>query len=131
MQTDQPGISEYYRQFSEIVAALQPGFIYLRPTSARENSRFVANLRGRHRADKVSSGETSTPFATRNGLQGIDGMHEFWEMYAKLCDSVFDQWKHPKKQIRFKHGNYTRHFDEAMSFVEKPYEFTNPLSEAG
>jgi len=47
MQTDQPGISEYYDEFSGIVAGLEPGFIYLRPNNARENSRFVANLRGK------------------------------------------------------------------------------------
>ena len=119
MHNNHSNMTEYFVKFSEIVTSLEPGFIYLRPNDAQQNSRFITKLRGEHWAEKVSKGETSTPFAIRNGLLGLEGMHKFWQNYAELCDSLFELWKLPKKQILFEHSDYSNHVEESMGFVTK------------
>lgn len=118
LQFEQADPAEYLLAFEEVVSSLTTGFVYLRPNSALENSRLVSTLRGERWAAIVSRGETSTPFASRNNLEGLEGMHSFWAKYAEVCDSLFESWKLPKKKIQFESGDYSRHITEILGFLQ-------------
>lgn len=87
-ERDHQAIAEYVARFEEIVAPLQPGFIYLRPADAETHSQATANFRGPDWTGKVAAYIEQTPYARRRGLRGEAGMHRFWADYAQLCDAL-------------------------------------------
>jgi hypothetical protein len=83
-----PGIKSYFASFQEIVASLDPRFIYLRPADLHRHSEFTAEQRGKKWAEKVSDYLEGTPYAKKHSLRGLTGMHRFWASYGAECDSL-------------------------------------------
>lgn len=118
MENDVGGIENYFSKFVDVVKPLAPAMIYLRPSDVVENSRYISDLRGDEWAKKVAEGETHTPYAVRNNLSGLEGMHVFWQEYACLCDSLLSLWTLPRHTIRFEPGNWKHHVSGAWRFLK-------------
>ena len=118
MENDRDGIDHYFSEFVNVVKPLSPAMVYLRPNDIVKNSRYICKLRGEEWATKVANYETGTPFSRKRNLSGIEGMHQFWKEYARLCDALLPLWTLPSRTIQFESGHWQHHIPEVCSFLE-------------
>lgn len=117
MENNCDGIEKYFAEFVKQVQPLAPALIYLRPNDAFQNSRFISGFRGEKWSNKVSRYEMNTPYAINKNLVGLEGLHNFWDEYAKLCDSLLSLWTLPKLTIKFDCGDWAHHLPAASQFL--------------
>jgi hypothetical protein len=117
MEKSLPGIAAYFQRFEEIISVLEPKMVYLRPSDVASHSRYVCALRGEKWSTKVSGYLAQTDYSLRHELQGLEGMHRFWDEYASLCDSLVAETLIPTKRIEFAPGEWERHMAEATTFL--------------
>lgn len=111
------GIEPYYNQFEEIVRVLAPKMVYLRPSNVREHSAYISALRGGLWSEKVASYLATTPYCVDHHLQGLQGMHRFWDAYAQRCDALVSNSSIETQTIEFATGGWDSHLDKASCFV--------------
>jgi hypothetical protein len=117
LEAEYAGISDYFRCFERIVAALPCRWVYLRSVQPYRHSEFTAQLRGAEWSRKVSSYLEGAAYLQSRGWRGLPGMHCFWRDYANLCDALFAQSVLPRCAIDFEPGHWDRHLAGATRFA--------------
>lgn len=118
MEQGHADIDDYFKRFEDIVRALHPAFVYLRPKDAVSHSRATSTHRGSEWTRKVAAYVEQTPYALRRGLRGENGMHEFWADYARLCDALVDGLCMPVTRIDAQPGHEDRAFTAAVDAIQ-------------
>ena len=112
-------IDDYFSQFEEIISPLSPRLIYLRPANAISQSQFCITIKGKEWAKNVPNYLENTKFSNDRNWKGIEGMHNFWDAYATVCDSLVSKTNIPTNIINIVPGEWNRHHKEASTFINK------------
>jgi hypothetical protein len=99
LEADKDTIAAYCRAIVAVIAPLRPLLIYLRQDDVDHAIRMVAAQRGETWVDYQVNWKLQSPYATRCGLAGLDGLIVLYRDYRALTDQLFADLEIPKISI--------------------------------
>ncbi len=112
-------IKMYFSKFEDIIFKLDPLLIYFYQSNVDAFLRKTIEMRGSEWSSKVENYITSTPYAIRNNLQGIEGHISFWESYRIICDDLFNTTKITKMSFENSARNWKSYYQEIKEYLNR------------
>ena len=113
-------IVEYVQEVEAILRPLDPLLIYLFQNDVALALNRLGLARGGAWSDEMVRRDTSTPYARRRGLVGLDGYHEFWRSYQALSNELFERSAFDRIKVEVSAGDWGRYESEVLAFLELP-----------
>jgi hypothetical protein len=117
MEEELENISGYYREFEAALPFNSSALIYLRALEAHTQSCWTAMHRGVAWSNAVGAYLEKTSYCHSRGQYGIEGMHQFWSEYARICDDLAASSRLHNVVIDVHPGKWERHLGEVESFL--------------
>lgn len=89
-------ITDYCRNLVGVLARLRPKLIYFRQDDVDAAIRAICAKRGKSWVVYQTEWKLSSPYATRRGLAGLDGLIAAYRVYRTLTDQLFAGLEMPK-----------------------------------
>jgi hypothetical protein len=124
-----PNIYQFSNVIQDTIQPLQPALVYLTHSDTRIALVFNFKRRGAGFKDFVIQLATSTPYAQHRGLEGYEGMVEFWNDFVALTDQLFDRFRFQKIALLNTAGNWDSLKKRTSEFLSIPNIAEEQLSE--
>jgi hypothetical protein len=119
MEEELGNVSGYYREFEAALPFNRSALIYLRAPEAHSHSCWTAMHRGVAWSNSVGAYLEKTSYCRSRGLYGIEGMHQFWSEYARICDDLVASSRLHNLVVDVRPGQWERHLGEVEGFLDR------------
>ncbi len=121
-------IGAYVAEVAKLIAPANPCLISLYQEDVGASLRRICDRRGAATEQRLLEQSTQSPYGRRHGLNGFDGMVEYWTAYRDLTDAMYDTFSFSKIAIETGAGDWPAHQRQALDVLDLPPGQEPPLS---
>lgn len=112
-------LQSYVDRLLQTVRPLDPVVIYLRPPEVAQVIHGVCDARGSAWAADQMTWKLGSPYGSRRSLSGVEGLVDFYRVYAGLCDDILAESPVSRLVIE-QDGAWSAYCREMLKFLGLP-----------
>ena len=113
-------ILDLVHRIENILAPLNPTWIYLKPSNIEQNFQRVIQSRGQALMDLWLSAQERFPYASKVKEAGFAGFIAFWNEFDQISDRIFEGLNGEKLKLNVTGDNWKNSLKEVVTFFEFP-----------
>ncbi len=113
-------LSNYISQIFQLMAPLQPVFVYLYQADVAWGLQRTASIRGQRFLRRQAAWKVDSPYCSVHGYSGIPGLFRLYRDYRQLTDELYNRLPTPKLAIENSAGTWEQDTELVFRFLELP-----------
>jgi thymidylate kinase len=117
---DRPLILDYIHGIAKVCQPLNPNLIYLFQPDYTATMRRICNQRGSGIEQAYIERNEKSTYGRRLGLQGFDGLVQFWVDLRSIMEQLFEELDIPKLAINNTERDWRSYYHQIGEFLSLP-----------
>jgi len=115
-------IQSYLSQVEQIMQPTSPCLLYLYQEDVAQALEKICQRRGGETRTRFIGQAIESPYGTRRGLQGFDGLVTYWKNFRDLIEAAFSRFALAKLSLENSAGDWTTYERTILDFLDLPAE---------